>query len=91
MKKNAPTMREVNAAEDALKTKIRSRSSEGLVEPTWEETQEWKRKHPTPSDVFARKVNDNRDKLQKSADEIILAGKMGQVTSEEFYNAVKSF
>ena len=91
MKKNPPSMREVNAAEESLRNKARAKSIEGLNCPTWEEDKVWRKAHQSPIEKYNDKVDSRRSKLYAQVDEIILAGKMGQVTSEEFYNAVKSF
>ena len=91
MKKNPPSMREVNAAKQTLNARVRARSAEGLVDPTWEEEKAWEQKHPSPKSVYRQKCDAKRKKLQLLADEILLAGEMGQITGEEFYAKVKAF
>lgn len=91
MKKNPPSIREVNAASKTLRSRVNELADEGLVEPTWEEDRAWEQKHPSPKEVYRRKVEAKRKRLQSVANEIILAGEMGQITSEEFYAKVKAF
>ena len=92
MKKNPPTMREVNAAKEMLRAVIQGRSLEGLAkEPTWEEEKVWCLKNPSPRESHRYLVDARRKVLEAEASDIILAGQMGQVTSDEFYAAVKAF
>jgi hypothetical protein len=91
VKKNPPSMREVTAAQEALRNKIRERAKAVGNEPSYEEDRAWKSKHPSPSERYAREVRKVEATLQAKADEILLAGRMGQITSEEFYAKVKAF
>ena len=91
MKKNAPSMREVEAAERELRNRIREKARDVGREPSFEEDRAWRMKHPSPSERYARKVRKVGAALQAKADEILLAGRMGQITSEEFYAKVKAF
>lgn len=91
MKKNPPSMREVKAAEDAFNRIIRERAKTIGEEPSYEANQAWHEKHPSPREIYSRKVRKIEEALKARADEILLAGRMGQITSEEFYAKVKAF
>jgi hypothetical protein len=91
MKKNPPSMREVNAAEQALREKIREKAKCCGTEPTYEANRAWEKANPSPSERYARKVRAFETALRTKADELLLAGRMGQITSEEFYAKVKAF
>lgn len=91
MKKNPPSMREVKAAQDTLMNRIRERAKVVGKEPTYEENSAWHAKHPSPSQRYRIKVRKMEDALRAKAEEILLAGRMGQITSEEFYAKVKAF
>lgn len=91
MKKNPPSMREVTAAQEALRNKIRERSRAVCNEPSYEEDLAWRAKHLSPRERYAREVRKVEATLQAKAEDILLAGRMGQITSEEFYAKVKGF
>jgi len=91
MKKNYPSIREVNAAQDALQNKIRERAKAVFKKPTYEDDRLWREAHPSPSERYARKFCNAEKVLRAKADEILLEGRMGQITSDEFYAKVKAF
>jgi hypothetical protein len=92
MIKNPPSEREVRAAAEELKKRIRIKSKAASGHsPSWDEDRAWKAKHPSPSDRYQTKLNKIESDLQEKADAILLAGRMGQITSDEFYAKVKAF
>jgi len=92
MKKNAPTMREVEAARATLSRKASEMAkAKAGRKPSYEEDRAWRQRHPSPIDRWEKKHEEAKRANNERAEEILLAGHMGQMTSEEFYAAVKAF
>lgn len=92
MKKNAPSIREIKAAKSALFHKVSSAAAKKAgKKPTYDQNVAWEKKHLTPLQRWNKRYESAKKELNGKADELLLAAEMGQMTSEEFYAAVKSF
>ena len=81
----------MTAAQEALRSRIRERTKAVGNGPSYKDDCAWRKVHPSPTERYARKVRKVEKELQAKADEIMLAGRMGQITSEEFYAQIKAF
>lgn len=92
MKKNAPSIREIEAAKAELFRKGSKRAEKKAgVKPSYEQNQAWCEKHPTPMRRWDIRYHAaNKTEIDR-VHELLLAARMGQMTSEEFYAAVKAF
>ena len=93
MRKDAPTMRQINAAKDELTRKIR-KSVVALEEAdrwTYEARECWKAKHPTPWDRVAKKVGGQRDAMQCRADVLLFEARSGMMSGYDLVKRVTEF
>ena len=57
--------------------------------PTWEEEQEWEQANPSPRRQHREVEDDLRSVLEAQANDLMVQIKMGEVSSDEAYQALK--
>ena len=91
MKSTKPDERAIKAAQEALRKKIHDLVKASVKEPSYDESLAWEEKHPSPRQRYCRKIKALESGLQERADDLILAARMGQITSEDLYAKTKAF
>jgi hypothetical protein len=94
MKKNEPTMRQINAVREQLDRTLsdaRRAWHKANPRPSYEAEQAWERKHRSPHRLYEDAENKAMKAMEDKREALLFDARMGKITADELYAKAKAF